>query len=157
FLDRFAEAQHRLGRTWFQSLSWPSFHDTGFGAVTTEAYRAAGFTTLTVDQGFALFDPAPGVAHEPVLLPCGTTGHFTPAGLLGGDGPAWSTRPGTPAGPGGNGHLRPASAVRAAPAIAGGSSLAGAYDALAQVFSTQLKLAPQRIRGDVRFDEYGVD
>ncbi|NMO14585.1 KR domain-containing protein [Pyxidicoccus fallax] len=38
-----------------------------------------------------------------------------------------------------------------------GDGRAAAYAALVHIFSTELKLAPERFRGDVRFEEYGAD
>ncbi len=146
FLDRFAEAQHRRGRTWFRSFNWPSFRDTGFGEAATDAYRSAGLAALTVEQGFALLDGALGVTGQPVVLPCIGTPVLTSAAHLG----AAVAPPARPA----KRDLPPP-----APSLGGGAGggRAAAYEALVRIFSAELKLAPERFRGDVRFEEYGAD
>jgi acyl transferase domain-containing protein len=138
FLDRFAEYQHRHGRTWFRSFNWPSFRDTGFGETTTDAYRTAGLAALSVEQGFALLDGALGITGEPVVLPSiGTP-------VLASEAPPRAAAVAPPA--------------RTATVSAGaGGSRAAAYEALVRIFSAELKLAPERFRGDVRFEEYGAD
>ncbi|MCY1022597.1 beta-ketoacyl synthase N-terminal-like domain-containing protein [Pyxidicoccus sp. MSG2] len=138
FLDRFAEYQHRHGRTWFRSFNWPSFRDTGFGETTTDAYRSAGLAALSVEQGFALLDGALGITGEPVVLPSiGTP-------VLTSEAPPRAVAAAPPA--------------RSATVASGtGGSRAAAYEALVRIFSAELKLAPERFRGDVRFEEYGAD
>ncbi|MCP3137809.1 beta-ketoacyl synthase N-terminal-like domain-containing protein [Pyxidicoccus xibeiensis] len=145
FLDRFAEHQHRRGRTWFRSFNWPSFRDTGFGEATTDAYRGAGLAALTVQQGFALLDGALGVTGEPVVLPCVGTPMLDSGALLGFSAPAPTPRPS---------RQEPPAAV---PTSGGTGGRAAAYEALLRIFSAELKLAPERFRGDVRFEEYGAD
>ncbi|QSQ25573.1 KR domain-containing protein [Pyxidicoccus parkwayensis] len=138
FLDRFAEYQHHRGRTWFRSFNWPSFRDTGFGETTTDAYRSAGLAALSVEQGFALLDGALGIAGAPVVLPAIGIPRLTV------DAPPRTA----------------SSAPVARTAIVSngaGGGRAAAYAALVRIFSAELKLAPERFRGDVRFEEYGAD
>ncbi|MFP2931579.1 beta-ketoacyl synthase N-terminal-like domain-containing protein, partial [Pyxidicoccus sp. 3LG] len=145
FLDRFAELQHRRGRAWFRSFNWPSFRDTGFGEATTDVYRGAGLAALTVEQGFALLDGALGVTGEPVVLPCVGTPVLASGALLGVGAPAPAPR-----------ALR--QEPSSSPPVSGGTvGRAAAYEALVRIFSAELKLAPERFRGDVRFEEYGAD
>ncbi|MGK8525076.1 SDR family NAD(P)-dependent oxidoreductase [Nocardia asteroides] len=135
-LDRFAEAQHAAGRPWFRSVNWPSFRDTGFGEVTSAAYRATGLPALTAAQGFELLDAVLGLPDTPVVLP------YHGAGLT------LSTRTSTP--------LPPEAPSTAAPSgVAYGSG--AAYQELLRIFSDELKLAPARFDGDKRFEEYGAD
>ncbi|WP_169332695.1 type I polyketide synthase [Nocardia araoensis] len=134
-LDRFAEAQHALGRGWFRSINWPSFRDTGFGEVTSAAYRATGLPTLSAAEGFELLDAALGL-RAPVVLP------YHGAALR------LSTRTSRPT-------PVAAPAPTARPAAANGS--AAAYEELLRIFSDELKLAPTRFEGDKRFEEYGAD
>ncbi|MGV9970169.1 SDR family NAD(P)-dependent oxidoreductase [Nocardia beijingensis] len=133
-LDRFAEAQHALGRPWFRSINWPSFRDTGFGEVTSAAYRATGLPTLSAAEGFELLDAALGTS-TPVVLP------YHGAALQ------LSTRRSRPA--------EAATAPTAQPTTAKGSAVA--YQELLRIFSDELKLAPARFEGDKRFEEYGAD
>jgi acyl transferase domain-containing protein len=131
YLDRFAEYQHGRGRTWFRSLTWPSFRDAGYGEATSPAYRAAGLATLTAEEGFALLDGVLGAAGTPVVLPRVVAAATAAA-------PVASTAP-APAAPfAGNGRE-------------------AAHDALVRIFAAELRLAPERFRGDVRFEEYGAD
>ncbi|WP_280187084.1 MULTISPECIES: type I polyketide synthase [Nocardia] len=133
-LDRFAEAQHASGRPWFRSVNWPSFRDTGFGEVTSTAYRATGLPALTAAEGFELLDATLGLPSAPVVLP-----YYGAALRL-------STRTSKPQAP---------SAPAAAPMATNGS--AAAYEELLRIFSDELKLAPARFEGDKRFEEYGAD
>lgn len=137
FLDRFAEYQHRRGRTWFRSFNWPSFRDTGFGEATTDAYRSAGLAALSVEQGFALLDGALGITGAPVVLPCIGTPVLTSEAA-----PRIASV---------------ASPARTVPVSGASGSRAAAYEALVRIFSAELKLAPERFKGDVRFEEYGAD
>jgi 3-oxoacyl-(acyl-carrier-protein) synthase/NAD(P)-dependent dehydrogenase (short-subunit alcohol dehydrogenase family) len=134
-LDRFAEAQHALGRPYFRSVEWPSFRGTGFGEVTSAAYRATGLPALSAAEGFELLDAVLGLP-APVVLPY----HGAAIGL--------STRTGRPA-------PETAAAPAARPVAATGS--AEAYQELLRIFSDELKLAPARFEGDKRFEEYGAD
>lgn len=133
-LDRFAEAQHALGRPWFRSINWPSFRDTGFGEVTSAAYRATGLPTLSAAEGFELLDATLGTS-APVVLP------YHGAALR------LSTRRSRPA--------ESTAAPTAQPTTTSGS--AAAYQELLRIFSDELKLAPARLEGDKRFEEYGAD
>ncbi|WP_159843627.1 type I polyketide synthase [Nocardia sp. CY41] len=132
-LDRFAEAQHAVGRPYFRSIEWPSFRDTGFGEVTSAAYRATGLPALSAAEGFELLDAVLGLP-EPVILP------YYGAAL---DLPTRTSR------------LAPQAAPAVRPMVANGS--AAAYQELLQIFSDELKLAPARFEGDKRFEEYGAD
>ncbi|MFR9749864.1 SDR family NAD(P)-dependent oxidoreductase [Nocardia sp. 004] len=142
YLDRFAEAQHALGRTWFRSINWPSFRDTGFGAVSTAAYRATGLPTVSAAEGFDLLDAVLGVPDVPVVLPYhGAALSLSPRVRRPG-GDSTRTAPGIPV---------PA----AQPTPAHGTE--PAYRELLRIFSDELKLAPDRFEGDKRFEEYGAD
>ncbi|WP_330230225.1 SDR family NAD(P)-dependent oxidoreductase [Nocardia sp. NBC_00508] len=137
-LDRFAEAQHAAGRTWFRSINWPSFRDTGFGEVTSAAYRATGLPALTAAEGFDLLDAVLGLPGTPVVLPYhGAALHL-------------STRASQSAV-----AVRPAAPTPAAHPAPNGSGQA--YEELLRIFSDELKLAPARFEGDKRFEEYGAD
>lgn len=134
-LDRFAEAQHALGRPYFRSVEWPSFRGAGFGEVTSAAYRATGLPALSAAEGFELLDAVLGLP-APVVLPY----HGAAVDL--------STSTGRPA-------PETAAASAARPSAATGS--AEAYQELLRIFSDELKLAPARFEGDKRFEEYGAD
>ncbi|MEU2032856.1 SDR family NAD(P)-dependent oxidoreductase [Nocardia amamiensis] len=137
-LDRFAEAQHAVGRTWFRSINWPSFRDTGFGEVTSAAYRATGLPALTAAEGFDLLDAVLGLPDTPVVLPYhGAVLHL-------------SMRASQSAV-----EVRPASPTAAAHPSPNGSGQA--YQELLRIFADELKLAPARFEGDKRFEEYGAD
>ncbi|MBF6227153.1 KR domain-containing protein [Nocardia abscessus] len=134
-LDRFAEAQHAAGRPWFRSINWPSFRDTGFGEVTSTAYRSTGLPALTAAEGFELLDAALGLPGAPVVLPYyGATLRLS----------VQASKP-----------LQAPPAPLAAPTATNGS--AAAYEELLRIFSDELKLAPARFEGDKRFEEYGAD
>ncbi|WP_433684725.1 SDR family NAD(P)-dependent oxidoreductase [Nocardia sp. CA-119907] len=146
-LDRFAEAQHAAGHTWFRAVNWPSFRDTGFGEATTAAYRATGLPAMTAAEGFDLLDAVLGVPDAPVVLPY----HGAPLRLspISAASPPAAARP-EPA-------LRQVIAATnghtAAPAAGSGK----AYAELLRIFSDELKLAPERFEGDRRFEDYGAD
>ncbi|MBX2796981.1 MAG: KR domain-containing protein [Myxococcales bacterium] len=143
FLDRFAEHMHARSRTAFRSVAWPSFHDEGFGAVTTEAYRASGLDTLGVDQGVAVLDRVLTLADEPVVLVCPLTRSVDPD--------TWLRAP----------VARETRSVSTpAPARAPSSSTDArqrASSALMEIFSAELKLQPERLRTDVPLDTFGAD
>ncbi|AKQ65800.1 Malonyl CoA-acyl carrier protein transacylase [Myxococcus hansupus] len=143
FLDRFAEYQHRHGRTGFRALNWPSFRDAGFGETTTAAYRGAQLAALSVEQGFSLFERVLGIDNAPVVLPCLAASDFDASTLLASAASSQAPRPATPA---------------SAPRVASDASAKShAFDALLHLFAAELKLDPARLKGDVRFEEYGVD
>ncbi len=142
-LDRFAEAQHAKGRTWFRSVNWPSFRDTGFGAADTAAYLATGLPTLTAADGIRLLDGILGISDAPVVLPylgarleLSTRASFEPttarpAPVPDDRVPVWAAE---------SGH---------------GANVA--FRELLQIFSDELKLAPAKFEGHRRFEEYGAD
>ncbi|MFE7799653.1 SDR family NAD(P)-dependent oxidoreductase [Nocardia sp. NPDC057440] len=138
-LDRFAEAQHANGSTWFRSIEWPSFRGTGFGAVTTSAYRSTELPTLTAAEGFDLLDGILGLADTPVVLPY----HGAPLQLS-----LHRSKP--------DAVPSPAVTSPAVDAAAPGGS-SRAYQELLRIFSDELKLAPAHFEGHMRFDEYGAD
>ncbi|MFE7740875.1 SDR family NAD(P)-dependent oxidoreductase [Nocardia sp. NPDC057455] len=140
-LDRFAEAQHASGRDYFRSVNWPSFRDTGFGEVTSAAYRTTGLPALTAAEGIELLDMALGLS-TPVVLP------YHGAALR------LSTRTNRPAP-----ETSSAPVDRPAPAdgLVAANGSAAAYQELLQIFSDELKLSPARFEGDKRFEEYGAD
>ncbi|MEV0296266.1 SDR family NAD(P)-dependent oxidoreductase [Nocardia sp. NPDC050710] len=142
-LDRFAEAQHATGRTWFRSIEWPSFRGTGFGEVTTSAYRSTGLPTMTAAEGFDLLDGMLGLADTPVVLPY----HGAPLQL--------SLRPSKPAAASTSAAAPPSVPPAVDAAARGGPSRA--YQELLGIFSDELKLAPARFEGHKRFEEYGAD
>ncbi|MEV6325384.1 SDR family NAD(P)-dependent oxidoreductase [Nocardia sp. NPDC051787] len=137
-LDRFAEAQHAAGRTWFRSVNWPSFRDTGFGEVTSAAYRATGLPALTAAEGFDLLDAVLGLPRTPVVLP------YHGAALRLSTRASQSTV-----------AVQPVAPTPAAQPAANGSGQA--YQELLRIFSDELKLEPARFEGDKRFEEYGAD
>ncbi|WP_280493211.1 type I polyketide synthase [Nocardia asiatica] len=151
-LDRFAEAQHALGRPYFRSVNWPSFRDTGFGEVTSAAYRATGLPALSAAEGFELLDAVLGLP-APVVLPY----HDAPLSL---STHARRSTPGEASGPAGpataNGSVAASGSI-AANGFAAASGSTAAYAELLRIFSDELKLAPARFEGDKRFEEYGAD
>ncbi|WP_174185440.1 type I polyketide synthase [Nocardia barduliensis] len=151
-LDRFAEAQHALGRTYFRSVNWPSFRDTGFGEVTSAAYRATGLPALSAAEGFELLDAVLGLP-APVVLPY----HGAPLRLsthTSRPAPETAAAPAWPAAPNGATAKNSATATSGSTAANGSSA---AYEELLRIFSDELKLAPARFEGDKRFEEYGAD
>lgn len=138
-LDRFAEAQHARGRTWFRSVNWPSFRDTGFGAAETAAYRATGLPTLTAAEGFDLLDAVLGLPDAPVALPyLGAPLRLSPHATT--TPPPPRVEPAAETAPTGRVPVRDR-----------------AYTDLLAIFSDELKLPPERFDGDRRFEEYGAD
>ncbi|PKA71716.1 polyketide synthase PksJ/polyketide synthase PksN [Pseudomonas baetica] len=66
YMDAFA-AQHQADRV--LSLQWPSWSDTGMGAMDSELYRGSGLLGLSDQDGLALLDLALASGRSGVLLP----------------------------------------------------------------------------------------
>ncbi|MGK8486676.1 type I polyketide synthase [Nocardia asiatica] len=163
-LDRFAEAQHALGRPYFRSVNWPSFRDTGFGEVTSAAYRATGLPALSAAEGFELLDAVLGLPAPVVLpyhgAPLSLSTHTGRSALRAASGPAGLAAPNGNVAANGSiaaNRSTAANGFAAANGSAAASGSAVAYAELLRIFSDELKLAPARFEGDKRFEEYGAD
>ncbi|MDE1462573.1 PfaD family polyunsaturated fatty acid/polyketide biosynthesis protein [Spartinivicinus poritis] len=68
FMDNWSRHQHQAGNTYYLSLQWPSWKETGMGEVRTQVYRDTGLLSHTNAEGLALLDGAL-TQSDPVLLP----------------------------------------------------------------------------------------
>ena len=70
YMDYFAQTQHALGHTYYQSLQWPQWAQVGMaaGAKATDAYHHHGFELVDNQTGLDLLSSGLGI-DEPVLLP----------------------------------------------------------------------------------------
>ena len=157
YLDRFAEFQHSRGRTWFRSVNWPSFSSADLGAAGGAAYRATGLPVLDPADGLELLDGLLG-AGQPVLLPAETVPAETvPEEAV----PALAVPENDEEAEEAEDEVTVDGGVTedhdAAMPVPPVPVREAAYRALVEVFSGELKLAPERLRGDVPFDDYGVD
>ncbi|MCG1043598.1 polyketide synthase dehydratase domain-containing protein [Mycetohabitans sp. B8] len=66
YMDAFAQHRPELG---IMSLQWPSWTQTGMGAMDTDVYRATGLVGLTNQEGLALLDRALALKRHAVVMP----------------------------------------------------------------------------------------
>ncbi|WP_437650992.1 SDR family NAD(P)-dependent oxidoreductase [Sorangium sp. So ce362] len=145
FLDAFAAYHEPRGRTRYLAVDWPSWRDTGMGAVNHPRYTGLGFTAHGTEDGLALLEAA--LHHRgatSVFAGVIDRSRFDPSRLL-------LVRPdGAPA--------REVTAKSAAATPAGGPGEHAATRALLlALFSRELMIDAATIRGEVNFGDYGVD
>nr|MDH3099717.1 SDR family NAD(P)-dependent oxidoreductase [Bacillus velezensis] len=72
FMDYFAAYQHAAGRTYYQSINWPSWKDIGMGEVTSPSYQALGLLSHSTESGIAMLDEMMTINGYPCLIPAKT-------------------------------------------------------------------------------------
>ena len=56
YLDQLVEQKHREGKTYYQSISWGSWKETGMGEVDNLRYKNLGLISNTNEEGISLFE-----------------------------------------------------------------------------------------------------
>ncbi|MCX4185477.1 SDR family NAD(P)-dependent oxidoreductase [Bacillus amyloliquefaciens] len=72
FMDYFAAYQHAAGRTYYQSINWPSWKDIGMGEVTSPSYQALGLLSHSTETGIAMLEEMMTINGYPCLIPAKT-------------------------------------------------------------------------------------
>lgn len=152
YMDAFA-TQHQADKV--LSLQWPSWSETGMGAMDSELYRGTGLLGLSDEDGLALLDQALASGRTGVLLPA----RFNPQLWL--QGPAHkalnpvfsavlSAEPVA---------VRPGPELSAAvlPAMAGGALKDQVQQWLSGLFTGELRIAPADFDPRLDFAHYGLD
>jgi 3-oxoacyl-(acyl-carrier-protein) synthase/NAD(P)-dependent dehydrogenase (short-subunit alcohol dehydrogenase family)/acyl carrier protein len=152
FMDFYAMHQASQGQTFFKSIQWPAWGETGMavGKLETATYARTGLTPLTTADGMRFLELALSsnwtVALPAVMKPV----DFDYAQLL-------STKFGdmVPRNHAGKEHGRVSGA--APQGIASEASRASIVKWLREILISELKLSADHFRETRRFDEYGVD
>ncbi|UMR29440.1 KR domain-containing protein [Massilia sp. MB5] len=144
YLDGYA--QEYAGTAHCVSIQWPSWAESGMGAVRSQAYRDSGLLTLSDAQGLDCLDRILAWRAGPLVLPAAV------------DPARWQPERALLEKP----APQPvAAAVAAAAAVQGaGAPAAAAGPLLAwlqNLFARELKLAPEAIEAQLGFQDYGVD
>jgi len=139
YMDAFAahhQSKHVL------SLQWPSWSETGMGAMDTESYRGTGLLGLSDQDGLALLDRALASGRSGVLLPA----RFDPALWLQDPAPRAAAAP-QPA-------VAPALPL---PAASGGALQEQVQQWLSTLFCGELRIAASDFDPRQDFANYGLD
>jgi 3-oxoacyl-(acyl-carrier-protein) synthase/NAD(P)-dependent dehydrogenase (short-subunit alcohol dehydrogenase family) len=139
YMDAFA-AQHQADN--ILSLQWPSWTDTGMGAMDTELYRRTGLLGLSDENGLALLEQALASGRSGVLLPA----RFNPGLWLQAPAPETVATP----------QVSVAPSVTA-PAVAGDVLKDEVQHWLRGLFSGELRIAPADFDPQLDFAHYGLD
>ncbi|AXE29469.1 hypothetical protein DK842_05870 [Chromobacterium phragmitis] len=144
YMDALAEHEPGLG---IVSLQWPSWIETGMGAMETDVYRATGLAGLTDRDGLALLDRALAARGRAVMMPA----LVDPARWRAEIEPARQAEPRPEAG-------KPSAAPATKPAAVDAAALSGRAQAwLGGLFMAELKIAPADFDARVDFSNYGLD
>ncbi|MDE1462572.1 beta-ketoacyl synthase N-terminal-like domain-containing protein [Spartinivicinus poritis] len=69
YMDYFAQYQQGQGYSFYQSIQWPNWKQTGMGEVTNPVYQSSGLLSHTNQQGLKLLDHVLAHGHNSVLMP----------------------------------------------------------------------------------------
>ncbi|WP_318198082.1 SDR family NAD(P)-dependent oxidoreductase [Streptomyces sp. MCL20-2] len=150
FMDYFAQAYGAdLPMT---SIQWPSWRETGFGEVRSQAYTDTGLLSITDDEGTMFLDDILTTPRGPVVMPVRVdAGRFEPGSLLDARRPAGAARTGevvTPA---------PAAPVTPEPSRNDGETRGRLVAFLSSTLEGQLGLEPGKLDEDTAYADYGAD
>lgn len=70
FMDYFASYQHAMGNTYYKSIGWPNWKETGMGQGTSPIYSKLGLTSLKTSEGLELLDMLAGMERNSYVMPC---------------------------------------------------------------------------------------
>ncbi|WMJ02938.1 beta-ketoacyl synthase N-terminal-like domain-containing protein [Pseudomonas chlororaphis subsp. aurantiaca] len=138
YMDAFA-AQHQADQV--LSLQWPSWSDTGMGAMDSELYRGSGLLGLSDQDGLALLDLALASGRSGVLLPA----CFNPE--------LWLQAPTAEAPVAAQASVAPAAVA----AIPGAALEAEVQHWLSGLFCAELRIAAADFDPCLDFANYGLD
>lgn len=69
YLDQWVREKHQEGETYWLSIQWPSWKESGMGEVKTEAYKMIGIKSHTDKEGLMLLDACLKQTKESIILP----------------------------------------------------------------------------------------
>ncbi|GED59056.1 hypothetical protein BFO01nite_31880 [Brevibacillus formosus] len=145
YMDYFAEAH--ADSCPIVSIQWPSWKETGIGAVTTKAYQQTGLVHITDEQGLRLLDHILLKKMGPVVFPAAINQElWEPHQLLQHkkqEASAANLSPHRP--PAGNPTKSSVDLVKTA------------QTRLIELFAKELKIDPARLEIDKEFPDYGID
>ncbi|MFZ5988511.1 MAG: SDR family NAD(P)-dependent oxidoreductase [Bacillota bacterium] len=140
FMDAFVESKLRDGFGYYKSINWPSWRDTGMGTKASGKYVDLGLKTISLAEGLQLFDWCIEASHSPCISILKVDEQkFEHGALL---QVKKDVQPVTE-------EVKPDTAIKAE-----GTGLSG-Y--LKELFSTELKIQPDKIKEDADFSSLGVD
>ncbi|MCX8128559.1 MAG: KR domain-containing protein [Clostridia bacterium] len=145
YMDYFAEA--KVNSYPVISIQWPSWKETGFGEVKNRAYLQTGLLSHTDTEGLQLLDWILSANTSAVVLPAVVNPDlWKPHCLMQRRIEGNMQKPGMAAG-----------RVEKGPAKSSGTLLQTIQRWLAEVFSNELKLPPEKLDMDRTFQDYGID
>ncbi|WP_268626491.1 SDR family NAD(P)-dependent oxidoreductase [Paenibacillus alvei] len=154
FMDYFAEYQHKRGNTYYLSLAWPSWKETGMGEVRTPAYTQMGFNSLSTAEGLRLFEWALRNREAySLLLPCTVQRQFDQASLL----RISTSLTNTTASNAVHDSSTQEKRNERSNCIGRNEPESDIKGKLKRLFAAELNLEEEQIDDDVHFSEYGVD
>lgn len=145
FMDAYAEAQAQQGVP-VVSIQWPSWAQSGMGAVRSRAYERSGLLTLDDDEGLALLDEVLAAHCRGTVLPAWTDERRWPAEPLAHRPPEVPV-----AAP------RAMAAASEVKADAAGAATGALHEWLRDLVADHLGIERSRIRTDAPLTEYGAD
>ncbi|MEK4852179.1 beta-ketoacyl synthase N-terminal-like domain-containing protein [Paenibacillus sp. FSL H7-0756] len=162
YLDLYAQCQHTLGNTHYQSILWPSWSEVGMladsGFLLSPLYTETGLTAHSLADGLSMLEDILCGKEEPSVIPAilnmdlyspelwlRTSAERSRAGA--------SPKTSQPDQTGSSGTAAPGIPDIAVPL----AELQQASNLILDLFCTELKLPRERIREDVPFAEIGVD
>ncbi len=147
FMDIFANFQRSQGYTYYQSINWSNWQETGIGAVSSRIYNQLGFMGLPTNRALQLFDEIMNLEPGPTLIPClVNSDSFRSENLLKKQQIQVKQTPGSQPDPGLSTSQRSAK-----------SSTSQVQIWLLELFSRELKIPEDQIHNDKPFSDYGVD
>ncbi len=70
FMDYFAAYQHARGNTFYKSIGWTSWGETGMGQTISPVYNGMGLSPLKTSEGLELLELSLDMGHIPFVVPC---------------------------------------------------------------------------------------
>lgn len=133
FMDHFASYQQRAGYTYYRSIAWPSWKESGMGEVNSQIYQQLGLLSLKNSEGLSLLEKAMSFNNKNALIVCVTDSSvFKPESLL-------------------INLNRPTASVSTSPPAEKPLTW------LTQLFSQELKLPLEELNPNTPFGDFGVD
>jgi polyketide synthase PksJ len=149
YMDYFVDYQRRRGFYYYKSINWGSFKDVGMGEVTSEKYKKMGFNSHSTQEGLKLFDEVMKWKDCSNIIACLSDSNVLQENLDGitkSNNKKKSTK-------------KSIQFVEEKDNII--NKLDGEYEVIEQhlkvLFSRELKIQKDQLKGDISFEEYGVD